>query len=512
MIRRILNISALALGLVLAGCSAIREDVQSGDGLEIKFTAQVGTFQVKATDTGLELGDQVGLFASDPVSANNVKLTWDGTALVPETRLFWTPGDERTVYFRAYYPYDPEKIDGWSEFFVNADQSTHALFTASDFMAATTASRSSDGVVSFNFQHRFSKIIIHLDNQLQGLEITDIFLSNVRGRVTGDPNGNYNTIGTPGTIKTCKATTPEGEPVWAVIIPEQNCQPQLMITTADGKQFTYQSSGYVWFGQAFRYNAYVTLKENDLFTDFTSEVTEWTDNNDLEFPMPGRENWSVYGKFQGTEWDVLFPMPNCYEGTDAYYAMVYAQAGDELKLLKDGNVNYGLEEGVELNWWGGNTLVNGGSSITFDQTGIYELFWYPHDRGLLDVYPAGECGTWSITGSLEGMDWYRDHMMEAYSTVTVENNVIHPLIGFNIKYREKEEFKIRFGGAWYLEYGLDWEKVSSQVIQTETFYPLRKGGANIALPEDGFYRIFFDPYDLSVYARRTGDLQGPQGS
>lgn len=505
MIRRILNISALALGLVLAGCTAIREDIQSGDSLEIKFTAQVGTFQVKATDTGLELGDQVGLFASDPVSANNVKLTWDGTALVPETRIFWTPGDERTVYFRAYYPYDPEKIDGWSEFFVNADQSTHALFTASDFMAATTASRSSDGVVSFNFQHRFSKIIIHLDNQLQGLEITDIFLSNVRGRVTGDPNGIYNTIGTPGTIKTCKATTPEGEPVWAVIIPEQNCQPQLMITTADGKQFTYQSSGYVWFNQSCSYTAYVTLKENDIFTDFTSEVTEWTDNNDLEFPMPGRENWSVYGQFQGTNWDLEFPMYNCYSGTDAYYALVYVNAGDEIKLLQDGEVNYGLEEGAKWGW-GGNTLVKDGASITFDKRGVYELFWYPREKSSLEIYPVGESGTWGITGTLEGLDWQRDHMLDYSSYVTVENDVIHPMVVFDIKYRVGEEFKIRFGGDWFLEYGYDSDYWESQVIETGRFYTLRKGGPNLMLPEDGMYQVYFDPYEPYIYARWTGDL------
>lgn len=505
MIRRILNISALALGLVLAGCTAIREDIQSGDSLEIKFTAQVGTFQVKATDTGLELGDQVGLFASSPVSANNVKMTWDGTSLVPETRLFWTPGDERRVNFRAYYPYDPERTNGRSEYFVNADQSTHALFTASDFMVATTASNPSDGVVSFNFRHCFSKIVIHVDNQLQDLQITDIYLSNVRGRVEGEVSEYYNTIGLPGTIKTCKATTPEGEPVWAVIIPAQSCQPQLMITTADGKQLTYQSLDYVWFNQACSYSANVKLKESDIVTDFTSEVTEWTDNNDLEFPMPGRENWSVYGQFQGTNWDLEFPMYNCYSGTDAYYALVYVNAGDEIKLLQDGKVNYGLEEGAKWGW-GGNTLVKDGASITFDKRGVYELFWYPREKSSLEIYPVGESGTWGITGTLEGLDWSGDHMLDYSSYVTMEGDVIHPLVVFDIKYREGDEFKIRFGGDWFLEYGYDSDYWESQVIETGRFYPLRKGGPNLMLPEDGMYQVYFDPYGPYIYARWTGDL------
>lgn len=507
MIRRILNISALALGLVLAGCSTIREDVQTGDGLEIKFTAQVGTFQVKATDTGLELGDQVGLFASSPVSATNVKMTWDGTALVPETRLFWTPGDERRVNFRAYYPYDPERTNEWSEHFVNADQSTHALFTASDFMVATTASNPSDGVVSFDFRHCFSKIVIHVDNQLQDLQITDIYLSNVRGRVEGELSENYNVIGLPGTIKTCKATTLEGEPVWAVIIPAQSCQPQLMITTADGKQFTYQSNNNIWFNQACSYSAYVKLKESDIFTDFTSEVTEWTDNSDLEFPMPGRESWSVIGNFQGTNWDMDFPMFNCYNGADAYYALVYIREGESIKLRKDGawDVNYGIGEEQELQF-GDNQLVSNGLNISFPREGVYELFWYPRENGLLEVYSVRSRWTWGITGTLEGLDWSGDHMLDYSSYATMEGDVIHPLVVFDIKYREGDEFKIRFGGDWFLEYGYDSDYWESQVIETGRFYPLRKGGPNLMLPEDGMYQVYFDPYGPYIYARWTGDL------
>ena len=508
MIRRILHISALALGLVLVGCTAIREDVQPGDSLEIKFTAQVGTFQVKATDTGLELGDQVGLFASEPVSANNVKMTWDGTSLIPETRIFWTPGDERKVTFSAYYPYDPEKGGDNPEFFVNADQSTHELFTASDFMVATTASKSSDGVVSFNFQHRFSKIVIHVDNQLQDLQIADIYLSNVRGRVSGDTYGNYNTIGFPGTIKTCKATTLEGEPVWAVIIPAQYCQPHLLITTTDGKQFTYESTYDVWFGESYRHNAYVRLQENDIFTDFTSEVTEWTDNNDLEFPMPGRDQWSVIGNFQGTEWDVDFPMYNCYNGADAYYALVLInEEGETIKLRKDGawDVDYGMAEGQTLQI-GENQLVMKGQNLSFPEVGVYELFWRPRENGLLEVHNIKERATWGITGNLEGLDWSGDHWIDGASYTRVENNVLHPLVTFNIRYREGEEFKIRFGGDWFLEYGYDSDDWNSQVIEPGYFHPLRKGGPNLMLPGDGYYRVYFDPYAPAVYAMKTGDL------
>ena len=506
MIRRILHISALALGLVLAGCTAIQEENYSREGLEIQFTASVGTFQVKATDTGFEPGDQIGLFADSPVSASNVRMTWDGTNLVPESRLFWTPGDERRVGFSAYYPYDPEKTNNWSEFFVNADQSTKELFTASDFMTATSAAKASDGVVNLIFYHRFSKVIIHIENTIPDMKIADVYLGNVRGRVEGDPWGNYSTIGQPGAIKTCKAATPAGETVWAAIVPAQYTEPQLMITTADGKQYTYEASRYgIDFMSGCCINAHVTIGVDDIVTDFTSDVTEWTDNNDLEFPKPGSQKWSVIGTVFGTNWDQDFPMENCYYGSDAYYALLYCNADDQFKLRRDASwdVNRGLPEAgvIEPGYY---YLQQNGANIQMSRNGVYEVFWYPEYEEM-DISSPGRRYSWGITGSLEGMDWSGDHWADG-GAFDNDGQTKWPLLAYKIVYRAGQEFKFRFGGDWFLEYGVNAEWGGQFTFTDGDTIDLRKGGPNIQLDQDGIYWVYFDPNREQAYIFWEADL------
>lgn len=493
--KSIINISALAVGLVLAGCSVLPEETLPDKGREIKFTASVGTFKVKATDTAFEIGDQIGLFADSPVNAENVRMTWDGTNLVPETSLFWAPGDEREVRFSAYYPYSPDR-ERYGQFFVNADQSTHALFTQSDFMAASESLFSTDGVVNLAFNHRFSKIVLHLDNQIQDLNIADVYVGNVRGRVEGDVWGYYSVTGNAGTIKAGKAVTPEGESVWALIIPSQNCRPQLMITTTDGKQFTYESEYEMWFERGFSYNAHVTMDGSSIFTDFTAQVTEWTDNNDLAFPMPGAQKWSVTGTSAGE-----LPLVNCSPGEDVYYAIIYYEAGQELSFVKNGSTAYGYSAD------GTRSFVADGERIVLPATGVYEILLYPEDPRL-QIFHSDGFPSWGITGTIERMNWTRDHYAD-FTTVSYVDDVPYPVLGYRIKYREGEQFKFRFWGQWNMEFGypeLWWDDYYSVTVPTDEFVPLMHQGSNIALPGDGLYEIYLDVRNERMLAVRTGDL------
>lgn len=284
-----LSISALVIGAALSGCTAIREDSTADGPVELRFRASVGTFQVKATDTAFEVGDAVGLFADAPVNARNVRMDWDGANLVPEQKLFWMPGQERTTFFTAYYPYSADVTGTWARFCVNADQSTHELYTASDLMAAHSTQTSPDGLVSLEFYHALSKIVIYLDNNIEGAEIADVYLSNVFGRYECDlansaPGFYGNVIDKPGTIKAGKVTTAEGATAWTVIIPPQTVSPNLIVTTTDGRQYTGWPQADIWFGSNTRYSVQAVLDGESVLTDFTAEVTEWTDNNDIAFP------------------------------------------------------------------------------------------------------------------------------------------------------------------------------------------------------------------------------------
>jgi hypothetical protein len=494
----IIKLAALALGLALVGCSVHPAEDQSVQGREIKFTASVGTFQVKATDSAFELGDAVGLFAGSQIGAKNVRMTWDGTNLVPDTKVFWAPYDGSEIFFGAYYPYVEGQTEDWHTFFVNADQSTHELFTASDFMSATTAASSADGEVNFHFYHRFSKIVIYLDNQLQGLDIADVFVGNVYGRVDGDVWGNYSVVGLPGTIKAGKAVTPAGENVWALIIPSQTTCPEIMITTTDGKQFSYFPDSDIFFGAGYRIGAHVTLDGDSVFTDFTSDVTEWTDNNDLAFPLNDGtvSGWSITGTVHNMDWYGDLPLESCYEGLDGYYALFYYREGDEFKLRKDASwdENLGISGGNGL---GGHDGIQDGPNITLPEEGVYELFFYPLDNNYIYIQRL-DLTNWGLTGTFEGLGWEGDHFADYSGRFKDDDGTLYPALYWDINYKADDEFKIRFQRTWYLEFGLYWN--AGNVLDTNTLYPLEKAGQNIKLPGDGTYRIMFDFCNKTICA------------
>lgn len=291
---------------VISGCTAIREDSTADGPVELRFRASVGTFQVKATDTAFEVGDAVGLFADAPVNARNVRMDWDGANLVPEQKVFWIPGEERTVFFTAYYPYSPDVEGTWATFCVNADQSTHELFTASDLMTARTA-EISGGTINLNFYHRLAKLVISVENNIEGAEIAEVYLSNVYGKYECNLGSDYYegyVRDYPGTIKAGKVTTSEGETAWTVIIPPQYGRPDLIITTTDGRQYTGHAESEIYFGTGCRYSAAAVLDGESVLTDFTSEVTEWTDNNDIAFSWHISGNATVSDVIEGPEGEV----------------------------------------------------------------------------------------------------------------------------------------------------------------------------------------------------------------
>lgn len=372
MIKRtiILLITALSLGAVLAGCS-VREDNSPDAGREIRFTASVGTFQVKATDTALETGDAVGLFAYEPVSAANVRMNWNGQQLIPEQPLFWGPYETQTN-FRAYYPYKEDMRES-SVLCVNADQTTHALFTESDLMLADTFASPQDGVVNFQFRHMLSKVILNIENLTDAEQIAEVYLSNVRGRysVSLDWTDAYAMdTSSLGTIKAGKVTV-NGVEAWAVIVPPQWCNPCLIITTVSGRQYNFTLGSEIYFESGHRYNAHVTIDGDTVSTDFTSDVTEWTDNNDVMFAEV--HEWCLIGSFTNWSEDRYFTN----EGNGIYTIEFNYFTGDEFKFRRDADweFNYGIGEYGEafVAKDGTYALTQGGANISLNADGLWSM-------------------------------------------------------------------------------------------------------------------------------------------
>ena len=277
--------SALLLlgGLALLSCRQEAQQPGQSERVPIRFRATAGAFQVKATDTAFELGDSIGLSVGKPVSIINgqLKITDDGpTSLEP---IYWDLAQAAACSFDAYYPYrgNVDYVKGFN-FTVNPDQSTHALYTASDFMAAHTESAPSDDEVELSFTHQLSKLVLVIDNKLDE-EIADVYVGNVLGRAKVVAGSAPVAAGLPGTIKAGAVKLSGIGPAYSLVMVPQEASPKLMVTTVSGKQYTYVLPEAVTFASGKRYLTKIAISADSSFTDLSVEVSEWTDNADIEF-------------------------------------------------------------------------------------------------------------------------------------------------------------------------------------------------------------------------------------
>lgn len=283
MMKRILL--CLLFSLAIVSCSGYKEQAESSIKREISFSTMMAGYSTKAVDSSFEESDAIGLSVLEPVNESNIKLVMAGGKVIPEKKLYWGEhqADTEPSVFQAYYPY-AVGLDyslGF-DFFVQADQHTHALFTMSDFMSAHAESSPGDGPVCLHFSHLMSKLVLVIDNQLEE-EIEDVFVGGVQGRVFVREGAAPTSHGKRGSIKACKVSLAEGGVAYTLVIAPQEASPKMMITTANEKQYTLEFSGAELFTSGKRYTAHITLNANMAYSDFTTEVTDWTDNSDTQF-------------------------------------------------------------------------------------------------------------------------------------------------------------------------------------------------------------------------------------
>ena len=413
--------AAAALCLTAVGCSTLQEDKGVSENRDIRFSASIGSFQVKATDTAFENGDAIGLYAGDHVKAENVRLDWKDGALTPETPVQWGFNqlvDESTL-FGAYYPYTAEPQIATDEgelyltFSVQKDQSTHAAYTASDLMTASTYATPAEGTVNFTFIHRLSKLVLTVDNRLND-PVKEVYVGNVyvSGMYDIVHSQDYGSTGERTSVKAGEGVTAEGTKAWSVIIPSQSCQITLTLVTESGKEYTYKADKYVYFQAARRYTAQVILDETAISTSFSAKVYDWIDDSDFWFKQPNplfEGQWSIIGTIYGSNWDRDFNM----SGNDDFKSIeLVLHAGEEFKFRKDASweVNFGsaaddvtvVKVGEEYD------LARDGKNFSVEKDGIYSIELYL-EQNFMRLYRIGDIptpeGTSVWTGETYLNDW-----------------------------------------------------------------------------------------------------------
>lgn len=371
----------------------------------ISVAAQMYNF-TRATDTAFEEGDAIGLHILNGATwLDNAKYTYTGGKLVGEQINLWYTDEEVEADVLAYYPYNTNaayNASGYT-FTVNADQSSAALYTASDFMLATTNSKPTASAVELPFRHTLSKVVVKINNQL-GEDIANVWFSEVYGTTTINlMDGKSVASGSKGTIKAANVTI-DGAQAWAlIVVPQENVKPQLMVTTVSKKQYTFDLQEAVTFSAGKVSTAEVALTKESIATNFTPTISDWEADNDLQFnqtengddngdngdngdepetPFEAKESGlGVVGSFATSGWAtdaLLYTTPT--EGLlvtkdvtfNAYEAFKIRTAGtwEGSVNIGRGSVNY-----VQANKYFTVSSEVGAGDITVEAAGTYDIYF-----------------------------------------------------------------------------------------------------------------------------------------
>ena len=376
---------AAALGSLAAACDSVKEEGTVAGKREVKFSAAIGSFTVKATDTAFEDGDAIGVYAEDPINVNNVRLTFTGGQITPDEPIYWGSNQlvEQTTRFYAYYPYNEEWSSRWlNSTMIPADQTTPEGYRSADLMISRALSAPADGAVKLNFIHAHAKMIITIDNQLGDLGVSTVSLSNVCLSYNGSVGDEiYADSNTWGNILACPITLADGTPAWTVILPAgYQTRPVIQVVMEDFSEYTIECNQSVYFSRSCCYNAKVVLTDSQSDKiDFNVEVSDWVDNGDYYFTYrTPDQSFELTPDLQ----EIIYPE----DGTEVEFTQIVQAIGSEGFVMADGKygvyVNadpYGIEYGDVLHVKGTKQTVRNIAEIQdaeieiLGTTQIYEM-------------------------------------------------------------------------------------------------------------------------------------------
>lgn len=271
---------ALAAGALISSCDLSEKASDVAGGKAIRFTATIGQYQVKATDTSFEEGDAIGLFSTQPVEADNARLTIVGGELNPDTPILWGEYQQtdKAVNFYAYYPYQEQATPRFT-FTVAEDQSVEANYKAADLMLASTTAAPIDDAVVLNFAHHMSRVIFVVDNRTDA-KVVEVSVDGVALAADVNievPEAMVVKDGEPASVKAAPVVRGETEG-WAVILPAQACAPVVTVKMDDGKEYQVAPEEDVWIESGRSYMVGLIIDATMTPPAFNATVSDWIDD------------------------------------------------------------------------------------------------------------------------------------------------------------------------------------------------------------------------------------------
>lgn len=282
--------SAVALAtLLLTACQNDEETMQTDTRVALQVTSGI---QTRAFDNQWEKNDAIGIFGftqgDAPTQAySNVRYVTTGGngTFTPDGTTIYLPTDGSSLDFVAYYPYTATAMtDG--VYTVNVtDQSDQSTI---DLMAAGTQTVDrTDPTVTFNFEHKLSKIVFNFtagvgmdENELAGMTVQ---LTNQQPKATFDvtqPDGEV-VVGTNTPATLTLNTTDDGMSSEGIVLPSENFDGMtLHLALVDGGSFfnwDLNNSSANKFEAGKKYVYDITVNRTGL--SVTATITDWAPGN-----------------------------------------------------------------------------------------------------------------------------------------------------------------------------------------------------------------------------------------
>ena len=281
------------VALAAISCNNREEPTPQTEQKVISVATSLYNF-TKATDTAFEADDAIGIhIVTNNTYLDNAKYTYNGKAWKGEQTNYWYKDESVTSNIYAYYPYTNAgaySAEGYS-FTINPDQTTPAGYTASDLMVANTTSKPTAEPVYLNFHHALSKVVININSELEET-VSSVMFCDVYGTAQVSLDGTTATAsGSKGDVKALNVRDYDvnvKDNVWQlIIVPQAEVSPRLIITTSAQKQYTFDIESATTFAGGKVSTATISLTKESISTSFTTAVTDWTADKELNFGQTG---------------------------------------------------------------------------------------------------------------------------------------------------------------------------------------------------------------------------------
>lgn len=364
------------VALAAISCNKNEEPKPQTEQKVISVSTSLYSF-TKATDTAFESGDAIGvhIISNQPNEPylNNAKYTYNGTAWKGEQTNYWYKDESVVADIYAYYPYSAN--GGYNatgiNFTVNSDQTTPAGYTASDLMLAQASSKPTAEAVKLGFKHALSKVVVNINSELDEA-IADVMFSDVYGTANVSLAGGAATVGgSKGGIKALQVTDNQWQ---LILVPQENVTPKLIVTTTAQKQYTFDIESAVSFVAGKVSTTTISLTKESISTSFTTEVTDWTADKELNFSQSGSQDVII-----PSGGDTLYLDPNIWSTDSPWFAAYFWADNVDAIWVKmadeDGDGIYACEipEGVSNVIF---TRMNPASSVLgWSDAAVDKLVW-----------------------------------------------------------------------------------------------------------------------------------------